>query len=268
MTVILPVDNLPREARALLIAIAQGESDPSASHAGISPYFILYGGGSFEGLPDRPEYNGFPLWAGKNNSHAAGRYQFEPATWRGTCANLFPAGSAPKFRHPADQDWGAWLLAQSDYHSRTGANLLTMLRYGKIAGIGSALRATWTSLSDATFPARYNAALAAVVAAEGSETPPTPTPTPEPAPPPVPAGNPIADILAAPRFQTGVQAFQRANGLVADGIIGPATLAKIGLLTPMPNGEVVEMTLADIIADFEDSVKALKEYEALEGKST
>jgi hypothetical protein len=107
-------------------------------------------------------------------------------------------------------------------------------------------------------PSRVAFAKKAIAAAGHLPTPPLPLP------PPVPAGNPIADILAAARFQTGVQAFQRANGLVADGIIGPATLAKIGLLTPMPPGEVVEMTLADIIADFEDSVRALKEYEAME----
>jgi muramidase (phage lysozyme) len=227
MAVILPAANLPREARALLIAIAQGESDPSAVHAGISPYLILYGGGSFEGMPDRPGYNGFPLWAGKDNSHAAGRYQFEPATWKGTCANLFPAGTTPNFRNPGDQDWGGWMLAQSDYHSRTGANLLTMLSSGRIGGIGSALRATWTSLSDATFPARYNAAIAAVMAAEQSE--PTPVPIPPVPPAPIPAPAPVEPDLDNALIEHLIAALQAALALDSlydgkiDGKPGPKT---------------------------------------------
>ena len=37
--------------KAFLDALAVGESDPVAKREGISPYFILYGGGSFEKLP-------------------------------------------------------------------------------------------------------------------------------------------------------------------------------------------------------------------------
>jgi muramidase (phage lysozyme) len=228
MAVILPAANLPREARALLIAIAQGESDPSAVHAGISPYFILYGGGSFEGFPDRPGYNGFPLWSGKDNSHAAGRFQFEPKTWQGTCANLFPAGTTPQFRNPADQDWGAWLLAQSDYHSRTGGNLLVALRSAPMSsGIGGTLRPTWTSMSDATFPARYNAAIAAVVAAERSE--PTPVPIPPAPPAPVPTPAPVEPDLDNALIEHLIAALQAALALDSlydgkiDGKPGPKT---------------------------------------------
>ncbi len=149
--------NLPREARALLDAIAQGESDPVAKREGISPYFILYGGGSFENLALREGYNGFPSWAGKDNSHAAGRYQFEPATWRGIVPRFRPG--VPDFRNPDDQDWGAWFLAQQDYQARTGTPLRNALQVGDIGGIGGVLRPTWTSMSDDTFPDRYNATL-------------------------------------------------------------------------------------------------------------
>lgn len=197
-TVILPAANLPREARAMLIAIAQGESDPVARRQGISPYFILYGGGSFEAMPDRSGYSGFPAWAGKDNSHAAGRYQFEPKTWLGTVPKF--RGGQVNFRNPGDQDWGAWILAQADYHARTGATLLARLQIGVLDGIGSALRPTWTSMGDSTFPDRYKAALAAVPATEPTPAPapaPEPAPTPEPTPPPaaVDLDNALMDTL-------------------------------------------------------------------------
>jgi muramidase (phage lysozyme) len=159
--------NLPREARALLDAIARGESDPTAKAEGISPYYILYGGGSFGGFPERLGYAGFPEWEGKDNSHAAGRYQFEPATWRGILP-WFGSTASPNFRNPDDQDWGAWFLAEQDYGARTGRELISDLAQGRIDSIGGILRPTWTSMSDATFPGRYAAALAV--------TPSTPAP--------------------------------------------------------------------------------------------
>jgi muramidase (phage lysozyme) len=165
--------NLPREARALLDAIARGESDPTAKAEGISPYYILYGGGSFGGFPERLGYAGFPEWEGKDNSHAAGRYQFEPATWKGILP-WFGYTASPNFRNPDDQDWGAWFLAQQDYGARTGRELISDLAQGRIDNVGGILRPTWTSMSDATFPGRYAAALAV--------TPSTPAPAPTPAP--------------------------------------------------------------------------------------
>jgi muramidase (phage lysozyme) len=147
--------NLPREARAFLDAVAVGESDPSARHEGISPYFILYAGGSFEALPDREGYFGFPYWPGLDNSHAAGRYQFEPATWKGI-AETFPGGT-PNFRDSGDQDWGAWFLAQANYRVEP---LLAALQAGRTLGIAAALKSTWTSLDESTFTDRYEAALA------------------------------------------------------------------------------------------------------------
>jgi muramidase (phage lysozyme) len=172
--------NLPREARALLDAIAQGESDPVAEKEGISPYFILVGGGSFAGMPNRDGYNGFPEWDGRRFptgiSHAAGRYQFEPATWKGI-VRRFTAGQ-PNFRNADDQDWGAWFLAKQDYGARTGTTLISDLKQGNLDSIGSTLNPTWTSMSDDTFADRYNAALEAYPL-----EPAAPVPTAQPAEP-------------------------------------------------------------------------------------
>ncbi len=191
---ILPAANLPREARALLIAIAQGESDPVAAQEGISPYVILVGGGSMDMMPNRQGYSGFPDWPGRQFStgisHAAGRYQFQPATWRDT-VEMFSAASIPNFRNPGDQDWGAWLLAQHDYKSRTNASLLAVLRANAIGNLGSILKPTWASLSDATFPARYAAALAVV---------------PVDHPPPLETSPSLDDLIAA--VQTSLDALK------------------------------------------------------------
>ncbi len=111
-------------------------------------------------------------------------------------------------------------------------------------------------------PSRINFAQKAMAAA-GHLPPPPPPPPVDPT-----ATDPIHAILAVTPFQSGVRAFQRANGLTADGVIGPSTLRKIGeLMLATAPAEAVDMTLADIIADIEDSVAALKEYEALEGKT-
>ncbi len=206
--------NLPREARALLDAIAVGESDPMAKHEGISPYVILYGGGSFERMPDRAGYNGFPEWPGKDNSHAAGRYQFQPATWRGIVPQFKPG--IPNFRNPDDQDWGAWFLARHDYRARTGIELLAVLRSRlAIDQVGDILQPTWTSMSSSTFGQRYAAALAIEPPA-----PPAPVPVPEPIPPqppptPEPQPSPAPDLIAAfvqllqsPEMRTLLEAYR------------------------------------------------------------
>ena len=155
---------IPLEGLAFLDAVAEGESTEAARRGGISPYFILVGGGSFEGLPERSGYFGFPDWPGRRfaagMSHAAGRYQFEPATWRGICEQQWaPDGSDGwDFRNPEHQDYAAWVLALEVYR-RPGSNLLADLRAGHLAGIATALRSTWTSLSEATFASRYREAL-------------------------------------------------------------------------------------------------------------
>ena len=216
--------NLPREARALLDAIAQGESDPTARREGISPYVILYGGGSFEGMPDREGYNGFPDWPGKDNSHAAGRYQFEPATWKSIVAD-FPAGT-PNFRNPGDQDWGAWFLAQRDFESRAGAPLLGQLQAGVTQHIGGTLQSTWTSLSDSTFPGRYTAALMAIPETPPPTIPPVvvqppiqplppvvpPVQPPIVPPPPVVPPSPFADLIG--QVQTVIENVNQGHAFV------------------------------------------------------
>jgi muramidase (phage lysozyme) len=195
----MTANNLPREARAFLDAVAQGESDPTAKAEGISPYFILYGGGSFETFPNREGYNGFPSWAGKDNSHAAGRYQFEPATWRGIVPRFKPG--TPDFRNPDDQDWGAWFLAQQDYAVRATSPLYQALQAGSLDSIGSTLQPTWTSLSDSTFPDRYTAALAnypVVAPPVVVPVPPVPSIPTWPKVPPVIPSIPTATSLGTP----------------------------------------------------------------------
>lgn len=201
--------SIPREGRALLDAIAQGESDPVAAREGISSYFILVGGGSFEHMPNRDGYNGFPDWDGRQFSagvsHAAGRYQFEPATWRGIVPRF--GSSVPDFRNPADQDWGAWFLAQSDYHARVGHDLLLNLKAGIITGLANVMRPTWASLSETTLPERYKAALDAI-AAEQPPVPPSSLSAP-PQPPAPTSHDPTVDDLFVQDFVLSVMRVQR-----------------------------------------------------------
>ena len=185
--------NLPREARALLDAIARGESDPTAKAEGISPYLILYGGGSFEGMGNRDGYFGFPAWPGKDNSHAAGRYQFQPGTWLDIVPHF--GKFRPNFRNPDDQDWGAWFLAQQDFQARTGARLIVVLQAGATENIGGILKPTWTSMTDGSFPGRYAAALAQVSSGPAW----VPAKPSAPPPPPAPPINGAGPVIAAAR---------------------------------------------------------------------
>jgi muramidase (phage lysozyme) len=77
-------------------------------------YNILFGGGHFAG------WTNFPQWAGKvvngQPTHAAGAYQFEPATWQGIVAGT----GVPDFT-PKSQDIGAlWLLRTYGQDSQWG----------------------------------------------------------------------------------------------------------------------------------------------------
>lgn len=149
--------NIPREGQAFLDALAIGESGSRPD------YTILYGGAHFlPTTPSRQGYYDFPLWPGQDNSHAAGRYQFEPATWKDVVERLDLGHTIKSFRNPDDQDFGAWLLAQDDLQRRGGDNLLVELRGSDddLANVATTLRSTWTSLSPDTFPGRYRIALA------------------------------------------------------------------------------------------------------------
>lgn len=122
---------------AFLDAIAIGENyDPI-------DYNELVGGGKFEG------YDAFPDWPGlrfpTGMSHAAGRYQFQPATWAAV-ANVI---GLQDFQ-PQSQDIGAWWLAQDDYNRRTRRYLHSDLRNRKFDALVHALQPTWSSISART----------------------------------------------------------------------------------------------------------------------
>lgn len=145
--------DLPNEARAFLDALAVGESGGASDDAA---YSVLFGGSHFA-APPWPA--AFPVWAGEeiggSMTHAAGRYQFEPATWREQQQRLTLSDFSP-----VSQDHAAWDLAQRVYPN----DLLAVLRgqpqfWGEVA---NALHSTWTSLNEATFSERYSAALAAL----------------------------------------------------------------------------------------------------------
>lgn len=121
---------LPPEARALLDTIAGTESPG---------YNVIYGGRTFNNYSDHPGVS-VPIKSGVNagkKSSAAGRYQFLESTW--DSLNL------PNFSPPM-QDFGAWKLAQRDYKTKTGNDLMHDLRSGDIGKIGKVLSSTWTSL--------------------------------------------------------------------------------------------------------------------------
>lgn len=137
-------------------ALARGETEPTSVPRGYG-YDILCG--STIAKPHRfTSFAAFPIWDGWHFpggvSHAAGRYQFEPVTWKEQMAKLHLSDFGP-----AAQDEAAWDLACAVYHHRTGRSLpidLAAQRFGQVA---SMLQSTWTSLSPATFEKRYRAAL-------------------------------------------------------------------------------------------------------------
>lgn len=131
---------------AFLTAIAMGEDYNPRD------YNELVGGGTFD------SYNSFPEWSGHQFatgiSHAAGRYQFEPATWREVSAKLGLTNFSP-----ASQDAAAWDLASTVYSEMTRRTLLIDLQQMYLTEIPPALQSTWTSISATTFAERYTIAL-------------------------------------------------------------------------------------------------------------
>lgn len=135
-------DNL---GRAFLDALAVGETyDPTE-------YNELVGGGHFD------NYDAFPVWEGKRFStgisHAAGRYQFEPATWT-MQKNKLRLNSF----NPLAQDIAAWDLAVTVYKVKAGRDLAHDLSRGVL--IYSALAGTWPSINEKTLE-RFRGAYAA-----------------------------------------------------------------------------------------------------------
>lgn len=142
-----PSKKLDAIALAFLDAIAVGENYDS------NDYNELVGGGHFTSFDTFPEWSGrrFPTGI----SHAAGRYQFQPATWASVAKSARLADFTPQ-----SQDIGAWWLAQSDYQRRTARDLRADLTAKRFDRLVSGLRPTWASINDRTAP-RFEGALAA-----------------------------------------------------------------------------------------------------------
>lgn len=130
---------IPNEGRALLSAIAGGES-PS--------YNTMYGGGQFTDFADHPR-QAIPITTGPNKgktSSAAGLYQFLGSTWD----EVKKEANLPDFS-PESQDQGAWHLAQKVYKQKTGRELIGDLQLANgnpqaVNMIGRYLSGTWTSI--------------------------------------------------------------------------------------------------------------------------
>lgn len=140
--------SIPIEGCAFLDAVAVGED----FHFG--DYNELVGGGSFDSFAQ------FPQWEGKmfstGISHAAGRYQFEPATWFGQVNRLGLTDFSPD-----SQDRAAWDLACRVYGMRQNKrSLLLDLRSRMAANRLISLQSTWTSINVKTWD-RYLGALSA-----------------------------------------------------------------------------------------------------------
>lgn len=118
----------------VMLKIAGGETgnDPNA-------YRALYGGGHF----------GFPQWPGRPGpagvSHAAGKYQFQPGTWKLAATEYMAAGNpAPDFGNDADQEAVGRFWAQRTYRKNTGRDLVDDASKGEVDY--SALASEWSSL--------------------------------------------------------------------------------------------------------------------------
>lgn len=161
--------DLSNEARAFLDALAIGESGGADDDAA---YSILFGGGHFslsasgdlliyekDQHPDAFALGGwpsnFPQWSGVwidgEPTHAAGRYQFEPATWKGLGGGSFD---------PVRQDHMAWQNAKECMENINAIESWLAGSDADLQWIAKRLYNQWTSLNPATFPQRYRNALA------------------------------------------------------------------------------------------------------------
>jgi hypothetical protein len=140
--------------QSFLSALALGETGGASNAATLG-----YGGTDLSGATG--DQFGFPSWTGLGNSHAAGIYQFQPATWDNLAKNY-----NLNFSNPQDQSAGAWILAQQTYAAKTGGSLSDALAAGNYSSVQDALHSIWPSVSgNGSAPQGLAANLAAGVGA-------------------------------------------------------------------------------------------------------
>lgn len=128
--------------QAFLSVIRKAESN--------NDYYALVGGGRFDSLSCHPSFtdatmrtkSAYGLGPGWRNSHAAGAYQFQPATWRDCVAGLRMNGDFSR----ESQDKGAVFLIK-----RRGA--LENVLAGDVQGAIIKLQAEWQFLTVPAWPA-------------------------------------------------------------------------------------------------------------------
>lgn len=121
--------------QAFLSALAKGES------SGGSAAYTQGVGGTDLAAAGTDQY-GFPQWGGFGNSHAAGAFQFQPATF-----DTYASRYGLNFGKPSDQNAAAWYLAQDTYSQKTGGSLSDDLQAGKYSSVQQALAAVWPSVN-------------------------------------------------------------------------------------------------------------------------
>jgi hypothetical protein len=131
----IPTDNADDPLAPVMARIAKGETGGNPD-----PYTAKYGGGNF----------GFPDWEGRPGpagiSHAAGKLQWQPATWNAAAKDMVAQGlPAPDFKNPADQERAGRFWAVKTYHDKTGRNLIEDAKNNRVDY--SALAGQWPSLS-------------------------------------------------------------------------------------------------------------------------
>jgi hypothetical protein len=144
---------------AFLAALQSGENASGNPELG-------YGGANLANAPTTA--NGFPIWSGVATSggttHAAGLYQFQPATWNSVANQL-----GLNFQNPADQNEAAWDLASANYaQANGGASLQSALDSGQYAQVASTLQPTWTSLTANRLSTAASAVSAGTTSAAGA----------------------------------------------------------------------------------------------------